>query len=100
MTNYVLAFRGRADRTPAKGEDEAWGAWFGSLGSAVVDFGHRVQHVQALSAEGEIAGEAAQVLTGYVVIAAESQEAAAKLASGCPGLRSGVSVEIAETVDA
>ena len=68
------------------------------LGSAVVDFGHRVMHAETLSAEGEVAREA-QVLTGYVVIAAESEEAAAKLASGCPGLKSGVSVEIAKTVD-
>lgn len=64
----------------------------------MVDFGHRVRHAQTLSAEGEVAREA-QALTGYVVIAAETQEAAAKLASGCPGLKSGVSVEIAETVD-
>ena len=99
MTNYVLAFRGRPDRTPANGEDEAWGAWFGSMGAAVVDLGHRVRHAQTLSAEGEAAPEA-QVLTGYVLIAAENQEEAAKLASGCPGLKSGVSVEIAETVDA
>jgi hypothetical protein len=99
LTNYVLAFRGRPDRGPAEGEDQAWGAWFGSLGSAVVDSGHRVRHAQTLSAEGEVAREA-QVLTGYVVIAAESLDAAARLASGCPGLKSGVSVEIAETIDA
>ena len=99
MTNYVLAFRGQPDRTPAEGEDEAWGAWFGSLGSAVVDFGHRVAHAQTLTPKGESAPDSA-VLTGYVVITAEDLEGATKLASGCPGLNSGVSVEIAETVDA
>ena len=42
MSSYVLAFRGRPDRTPQSGEDEAWGAWFGRLGSAIADCGNRV----------------------------------------------------------
>ncbi len=99
MTNYVLAFRGRPDRTPAEGEDVAWGAWFGSLGSAVADFGHRVRHTQTLRTGSEGASEK-EVLTGYVVIAAEDLDTATKMAQGCPGLKSGISVEIAETVDA
>jgi hypothetical protein len=99
MTNYVLAFRGRPDRARAEGEDQAWGAWFGSLGSGVVDFGHRVVHAKTLRPQRDDTPEAL-VLTGYVVVAADNLEAAVNLASGCPGLRSGVSVEIAETVDA
>src|SRR5487761_1851167 len=98
MTNFVLAFRGRPDRTPGEGEDAAWGAWFGSLGAAVVDFGHRVTHAQTLTAQGETNPEGT-LLTGYVVISAEELDAARKMASGCPGLRSGVSVEIAEAID-
>ena len=42
MSNYVLAFRGRPDRTPQPGEDQEWGAWFARLGSAIADFGNRV----------------------------------------------------------
>ena len=99
MTNYVLAFRGRPDRTPGEGEIEAWGGWFGSMGSAVVDFGHRVAHVETLTPGGEGTPES-QVITGYVLITAENLDTARKLASGCPGLKSGVSVEIAETVEA
>ncbi len=98
MTSYVMAFRGQPDRTPAEGEDAAWGAWFGSLGDAVVDFGHRVSHLRTLTPEGEDTSETA-VLTGYVVIAADGLDAATNMASGCPGLKSGVSVEIAETVE-
>ena len=53
--------------------------------------------VERLNAEP--AGSAAsQVLTGYVVVDAAEMGAATTLARGCPGLRSGVSVEVAETV--
>ena len=96
MDNYVLAFRGPADRAAAPGEDEAWSAWFGSLGGAVVDFGHRVGHVRALPAEG--GKPASSVLTGYLVIAANDLEAAITTAQGCPGLSCGVSVEVGEIV--
>lgn len=70
------------------------------MGSALVDSGHRVAHAQTVYPEGEQAPAPAAVLTGYVLIAAEDLDAATRLASGCPGLTSGVSVEIAETVDA
>lgn len=99
MTNYVLAFRGQPDRGPVEGEDEAWGGWFGSMGSTVVDFGHRVAHAKTLRPKDESSPESA-VITGYVVINAEDLDAATKVASGCPGLKAGVSVEIAEAIDA
>jgi len=38
------------------------------------------------------------VLTGYVVVDAADINAATTLARGCPGLKFGVSVEVAETV--
>jgi transcription antitermination factor NusG len=97
MSKYVLAFRGQPDRDPAPGEDAAWGAWFGGLGGAIVDFGNRVGHVERLDAEH--GGDAAkETLTGYVVVEAADIDAAMNLARGCPGLASGVSVEVAETV--
>ena len=50
MSSYVLAFRGRPDRTPQPGEDEAWGAWFDRLGPTIADFGNRVGTSRTLSA--------------------------------------------------
>ena len=97
MSKYVLAFRGQPDRQPARDENEAWGTWLGGLGAKIVDPGNRVGQVERLNAEpaGSAAGE---VLTGYVVVDAADLNAATVLARGCPGLKSGVSVEVAETV--
>lgn len=81
MSQYVVAFRGQPDRPPAGGEDGAWNAWFGSLGSAVIDPGHRVGRVRTVAGQGQGAGPAASaVLTGYVVIDAPDWDAATQAA--------------------
>jgi hypothetical protein len=97
MGKYVLAFRGRPDRTAAPGEERAWGAWLGQLGPAIAEVGNRVGAVRTLPAarRGE-PGDAA--LTGYVVIDAVDLDAAATLAAGCPGLADGVDVEVGEVI--
>ncbi|HKF35211.1 MAG TPA: hypothetical protein VKB37_22860 [Jatrophihabitantaceae bacterium] len=97
MTNYVLAFRSAPDRAVPEGALEAWGAWFGQLGPAIADRGNRVGNVTRLDAADAASG--AEILTGYMVISADSMESAATLAKGCPGLAYGVSVEVAEVVD-
>ncbi|MDR2984080.1 MAG: YciI family protein [Nocardiopsaceae bacterium] len=97
MSNYVLAFRGQPGRTPSPDEEQQWGAWFGGLGPAITDRGNRVGAVRTLRGnEGSDPGS--EVITGYVVIGAADADEAARLAAGCPGLRNGVSVEVAEIV--
>ena len=97
MGSYVLAFRGIPGRAMPEGAEEAWGAWFGQLGAALADRGNRVAQVGRLDAVNS--NPAAEVLTGYVVISAADRESAITLAKGCPGLASGVSVEVAEAVE-
>jgi YCII-related domain len=97
MTNYVLAFRGVPDRAVPEGAEQAWGAWFGQLGPAIADRGNRVGNVKRLDAAGSVPG--AEALSGYVVVSADSMESAVTLAKGCPGLATGVSVEVAEIID-
>ena len=102
MSNYVLAFRGRPDRTPQPGEDQEWAAWFRALGSAIADFGNRVGSARTLPSRqsSDPAGPEGRVLTGYIIVTADDLDAAARLASGCPGLAHDVSVEVAEVVSA
>jgi hypothetical protein len=97
MSKYVVAFRADPSRDAAPGAEAAWGAWFADLGASVVDAGSRVDHVQRLDAEDGV-DAAKEVLAGYVVVEAADIDGAVRLAQGCPGLKSGVSVEIAETV--
>ena len=97
MSKYVLAFRAQPGRTPAADEDQQWGAWFGTLGPAIVDMGGRVGATRTVAAEHR-GDPASNVLSGYVVIEATDLDAAAELAQGCPGLAQEVDVEVAEII--
>jgi hypothetical protein len=99
MSKYVVAFRGQPGGTTSDETERAWGAWFGQLGPAVTDRGNRVGNARILPAA--LRGDpGTAVLRGYVVIEADSLDAAAGLAAGCPGLTGGVDVEVAEVVPA
>jgi hypothetical protein len=97
MSCYVLVFRGEADRQAAPADEAAWASWFRDLGGAVTDFGNRVGRAVVVRGNGA-RGEASDVLTGYVVVSADSLQAAVDLAGGCPGLASGGRVEVGEVV--
>jgi hypothetical protein len=99
MSKYVLAFRGQPDRAPQPDEEQKWGDWFGSIGAAIADRGNRVGTVRTLHSKDD-GDSSTAALTGYVVISAADADEAARLASGCPGLQNGVSVEVGEIVDA
>lgn len=96
MAKFVLAYRGGAmAETEAEQEAamQAWGAWFGSLGAAVLDGGNPFGASAAVGG-----GEAASGLTGYSILEADSLAAATDLAGGCPVLGSGGSVDVYEAI--
>lgn len=93
MSDYVLSFRGRSDRASDPEQEAAWGQWFGEIGAGIVDFGTRVGRATTL---GETAPST--VLTGYILIKADSYDAAVAVAKGCPGLAHGGAVEVGEAV--
>ena len=99
MTNYLLAYSGGADMAEATPEQqqavmEAWGAWFGSLGAAVVDGGNPFGPSTTVSPDGSVGGVGGSALTGYSILSADGLDAAAALAKGCPLLSVGGTVEV------
>ena len=104
MANYLLAYHGGG--MPASDEEgakvmQAWMAWFGGLGAAVVDGGNPSGAAKTLNSNGSVTdGGGPNPITGYSVISAESLDAAVKMAAGCPILASGGSIQICETFNA
>jgi hypothetical protein len=101
MANYLLAYKGggmAATDAEREGAMAAWGAWFGSLGSAVVDAGNPFGPSAAVSADGGVSDGAPSGLTGYSVVSADSLAAASELTKGCPIFAAGGGVDVYETI--
>jgi hypothetical protein len=97
MGKYVLTYQGggMADTEEAQqAAMAAWGAWFGTLGAAVVDGG---APFGASSAVG--GGSAKAGLTGYSILEAADLPAAVRLAEGCPIIADGGTVDVYEALD-
>ena len=83
MPNFVFSFRVPSDYRPNDGTPAEWQAWFGGLGTALVDIGHAVSEYASL---GEVGGSESRMI-GYSVVSAEDMDATLALAKDCPVLR-------------
>jgi hypothetical protein len=102
MANYLLTFYGGGmPETQEEGAQvmQAWAAWFGELGDAVVDGGNPTGGSRAISPDGSVM-DATSAPSGYTIIKAGDLDAAVKAAKGCPVLASGAAVVVSEVVPA
>ncbi len=78
----------------------AWGAWFGSMGKALINGGNPVGKSWTVKGKGSVAKDGgANPASGYSLVEAKDYDGAVALAKGCPLLASGGSVEVAEVMD-
>jgi hypothetical protein len=100
VAKFLFAYRGgqgMAAEADQAAEMARWGAWFGELGTAVVDGGNPFAGSTAVSSGG--AAGAASGLGGYSIVSAASLAEAAKLTKGCPVLDQGGTVDVYECVE-
>jgi len=102
MPKFIFAYHGgKTPASPAEGKKamDAWMAWFGKLGPAVVDGGNPCGPSQTVSAKGVTANGGANPISGYSLIEAKDMAAALKIAKGCPMVVDATgSVEVAEAM--
>jgi hypothetical protein len=103
MANFVLLYSGGSmPETEAEQAAvmQAWGAWFGGLGSALVDGGNPFSPVaRSIASDGTVSsGPVGTPATGYSIIKAESLGTAVEIARGCPILQSGGQISVYEAV--
>ena len=103
MPKYVLAYHGGSMPESPSAQAEAmaaWGAWFGSLGDVVIDGGNPTGESKTITASGSVTkGGGTNPLSGYSLINAKSLDDAVEKVKGCPILKVGGSIEVAETID-
>ena len=103
MAKYLFVYHGGkppSDPTEIKAQMDAWGAWFGSVGAAVIDGGNPVGKSSTVTSAGALVdGGGANPASGYSLIEASSLADAHKKAAGCPLLKAGGTIEIAQAMD-
>jgi hypothetical protein len=102
MAKFVLLYGGGG--MPATEAEQAavmqeWEAWYGRLGSAVVDGGNPfAPQATQIASNGSVgAVPAAGKASGYTIIAADSLDSAVALAKGCPILKANGQISVYET---
>ena len=103
MSKYLFVYHG-GSRPETKEEQakvmDAWGQWFGSLGSAVVDGGNPVGVSSTVQSNGSVVDNGgSNPVSGFSLIEASDVDDAVAKAKGCPILAAGGSVELAEAFD-
>ena len=103
MSKYLFVYHGaKAPTNPdeVKKTMDAWGVWFGSIGAAVIDGGNPVGQSSTVKPDGSlVTGGGANPASGYSLIEASSLEDDHHKARGCPLLKAGGTIEIAQAVD-
>ena len=103
MAKYLFAYHGgenpETEEEVAKVLDD-WGAWFGSMGAAVIDGGNPVGLSKTVNADGSVTDDGGpNPVSGYSLIEASDLDDAIAKARGCPLLAAGGKVELAEAID-
>jgi hypothetical protein len=102
MANFVLLYSGGSmPETQAEQAQvmQAWEAWFGKIGSALVDGGNPFTPVaKTIDKNGKVTdGPVGTLATGYSIIKADSLDAAVALAKSCPVFLGGGNLSVYET---
>jgi len=101
MANFLLLYTGGSmPESPAEQEAvmAAWGAWFGKIGSNVVDGGNPFTPMaKSISSNGTVSnGPVGELASGYSIIKADSLDAAVAVSRECPVLQGGAKITVYE----
>jgi hypothetical protein len=92
----VLYSGGKAPTTPQEGEAsmKVWQAWFGKLGSAVVEAGAPCGASKVVSGSGVQDGSGGNISNGYSILQANDLAGAAGMLKQCPIVAEGGKVHV------
>ena len=102
MANFLLTyFGGNPPSSPEEGQDHMarYKAWLAGLGDKAVSPMNPLKQTQTLQPDGSTEQGSATGMSGYTIIAADSQEEAIAIARACPFLEVGGTLEVGEMID-
>lgn len=101
MKKFVLFYYGHPKfSTPEEGKAhmKRWEKWAVSLGDAIVEKGTPVGATKTVTQAEAKDNNAAEALTGYTVVQAESMEEAVAMTKKCPFVEDGGRMDVAEAM--
>lgn len=104
MPKYLFSYHGGSmPETEAEQAEvaNAWGAWYGEIGAALVDPGNPVGPSKTVQTDSSVTdGGGANPVSGYTLVNADSLDLAVKIAQSCPilGVHGGT-VEVGEAAE-
>ncbi len=103
MAKFVFVYHGGKmsdDPEVMAAAMEAWGAWFASMGEAVIDGGNPVGQSATVNGDGSISNDGgSNPASGYSLIDAQNMDDALAKAKSCPILANGGTVEVAPAIE-
>ena len=103
MAKYLFVYHGGENPgTEAEVKEvlDAWGAWMGSMGAAVIDGGNPVGKSSTVNSDGSVSDNGgSNPASGYGLFEASDLADALAKAKGCPILSSGGSIEVTQAID-
>jgi len=103
MAKYLFVYHGGKDpESEAELVEvaDAWGAWLGSMGAAVIDGGNPVGMSSTINPDGSVTDNGgSNPASGYGLFEAPDLDDAIAKGRACPVLAAGGSIEIAEAID-
>lgn len=103
MGKYVFVYTGGAGMPETQEAVDAemakWGAWFETMGDAVLDGGNPFGQCTSIAPDGSTSATSVSGATGFSVIQADSLEKATAHAQGCPVLGNGGNVDVLEAME-
>ena len=104
MSKYVVLFYGgsmpEGEAEQKKSMDE-WTAWYGQMGASVADTGNPFAPMSKnISPSGKITNESdCEAPNGYLMLKADSMDAAVSLSKTCPAIKDGASASVLEVME-
>ena len=103
MAKYLFVYHG-GDHPETEAEVkevlDAWGAWMGSMGAAVIDGGNPVGKSSTVNSDGSVIDNGgSNPASGYGLFEAPDLDDALAKAKGCPRRAAGGSIEVAQAID-
>jgi hypothetical protein len=102
MANFLLLYSGGSmpeGQAAVAQVMQAWNAWFGELGSNLVDGGNPfTPQAKSIASDGSVSdGPVGTMASGYSIIKADSLDAAVAVARRCPVTQGGSKITVYET---